>query len=260
MKTTFLSLFSFIFLLSSCSPSDDNSSTDAVTDYFPLESSNYWVYDITGTDNLLGRDSLYVANDTVINAKTYKKFKTAILPIGFYSNSLNNNGLRKEGNKLLLSGGAGFAFADALPVALTLDDFIVFQEDATANQQLSSVSGTINQDFQGFPLKIDYILKSTAVATLPTFISPDQTVYEDVKTVRTTLTLTISTEFLPGIFIPVLATQDVVNSLIYFAPNIGVVYTNSNVSYELGEIAAQLQIPASFSENSEEILDTYLVE
>lgn len=98
------------------------------------------------------------------------------------------------------------------------------------------------------------------MATLPTFTSPDQTVYEDVKTVKTTLTLTISAEAIPGFFVPVLSTQDVVNSTMYFAPNIGVIYTNSIVSYELGAIAADFGIPQSFSQTSEEILDTYVVD
>ncbi len=267
MKPTVLLIFSFLFVLVSCSPSDNDSPPidEPIVDYFPLVNGNYWVYDVSGSDNLSGRDSLYVANDTVINSKTYKKFKTKILPTGLYSNSLNKNGLRKDGNKLLLSGSAEFAFAEALPVALSLNDFVVFQENASANQQLSSVSGTINQEFEGIPLKIDYILKTTAMASLPTFTSPDQTVYSDVKTVKTTLTLTISAElspeFFPGTYIPVLNTQDVVNSTMYFASSIGVVYTNSTVSYELvGAIAGELGIPESYSQTSQEVLDTYEVD
>ena len=51
---------------------------------------------------------------------------------GFYSNSLNNNGVRVTGNKLLLSGAFSLNNDQNLPFnfTLVLDDFIAFDADA----------------------------------------------------------------------------------------------------------------------------------
>ena len=261
MKTNLLTLFIFFILLSSCSPSDDNNSSTQVNDYYPLTSGNFWIYEVSGTDNLAGRDSLYVANDTVINTIAYKNLKTKAAPFGFFSNSAGGNSVRKNGDKLLLTGTTNFDLGITFPLDLDFVDLVVFKESAASNEQLSSVSGTILQELEGIPLKFDYVLKTTALADMTTFTAPDQMVYNDLKLVKIAVSLTVSAEIFPGTFVPVLATQEVVNATVYFAKDIGVVYTDTVISYELGaEIAGTLGIPQSFNQTSKEVLDIYQVD
>lgn len=266
MKFKLLIALGFISALASCT-SDNNTDTGEPTNYFPLETGNYWTYDVTGA-NLSERDSLYVANDTVINTKTFKKLKTLNLPFGFFSNSLNNNGLRKEGSSVLLTGSAGLNLGDTFPIDLSLNDFIIFKENASNNEQLSSLSGVISQDFEGYPLDLTYTMKSTAMETLPSFTSPDGEVYTDVKKVKTTLNLKITTTLsIPNIPIPLTITimnpQDVVVSIQYYSKNIGMVYTNTTISYQLQDLSqynVTLPIPQSGSQIQDEFLDTYQVD
>ncbi len=260
MKNKLLLLALAFGFLASCSTSDESNPV-AETNFTPINVGNYWVYNVTGSDNLTGRDSLYVSNDTVINTNTYKKFKTLALPVGFYSNSLRGNSVREMDGKLLLTGGAGVNVGDALPIELELTDFVVFDKNATANQQLASVSGTIQQDLQGFPVTINYTLKSIAEADLPTFTAPDGTDYTNVKPVKTILNLTVSSSF-GGFPINILPNQDVLTSMQYYVDGIGMVFANTNITYQLADLSLlgiALPFPSSGTQNQQEVLDNYFV-
>lgn len=267
MKTKLFFIAIAFTILAGCS-SDNSSGSINSGVYLPLAVGNYWTYDVT-TDGIAipNRDSLYIANDTVINTKTYKKFKTLAIPFGFYSNSLRNNGIRKENDAIYMTGNAGLNLGEVLPINLSVTDLIIFKESATLNQELGSVSGVINQDFQGYPLVINYTLKTTALETLPTYTAENNTVYTDVKKVKTTLNLKISTTItVPSIpiplTIPLLNTQDVVASTQYYAKNIGMVYANTVISYELqdfSQFGITLPIPQSGSQTQSELLDGHLV-
>ena len=267
MKTKLFFIVFTIAILTSCS-SDNSSGGTSTADYLPLTDGNYWTYDVsTVGQTTSNRDSLYVANDTVINTKTYKKMKTLNIPFGFYSNSLRNNGVRKENDAIYMTGNAGLNLGAVLPIDLSVSDLMIFKESATANQELGSVSGVINQDFQGYPLVMNYTMKTTALETLPSFTAEDNTVYTDVKKVKITLNLKVSTTVtIPGIPIPLtvalLNPQDVVISTQYYAKNIGMVYTNTVISYELqdfSQFGITLPIPQSGTQTQNESLDTHQV-
>ena len=264
MKTKLFSLLIIVLILSACS--SDNNSSDNLnnTSYFPLNNSNYWVYNYDSTITT-GRDSLYVSNDTIIDTKTYKKVKTLAQPMGFFSNSLNKNSLRMDNGAVLLKGATGFDFGVDVPLTIVLDDFIIFKESATSNTVLSSINGTLNQDVQGTPLTINYVLTSKALESLPSYTAPDGTVYSDVKKVQTTLNLKISTTVtVPNIPIPVslvfLNTQDVLVATHYYSKNIGMFYTHTDIQYQLQDFSqfnVTLPIPSSGSDSQNEVLDIY---
>jgi hypothetical protein len=255
---TLFAAFSFLFSCSSDSNGDDNIPIEI--NYIPLTNGNFWTYNVNTNAQTL-RDSLYISNDTTINAKIYKKFKTKNAPVGFFSNSLNKNGLRKEGTSLLLTGTLALDFGVGVPINLSVTDFVIFNENATNNQQLGIVTGTINQTVQTYPLVIDYILKSIAIETLPTYTSNGQ-VYTDVKRVKTILnakiTTTVSVSGFP-ITATILSPQDVVISNQYYAKNIGMVHTNTLINYQLNSIPGgiTLPIPSTGSQTQDEFLDVY---
>jgi uncharacterized membrane protein len=144
---------------------------------------------------------------------------------------------------------------------------VIFNEAATNNQQLSSVSGTINQNVGNYPLVIDYTLKSIAIESLPTYTSNGR-VYSDVKRVKTILNAKITTTttvVILGVPTPfvvtILSPQDVVVSNQYYSKNIGMVYTNTLINYQLNSLPGgiSLPIPSSGSQSQEEFLDVYNV-
>ena len=263
MKIKFLLIFAILILLFSCnSDSNSESNVPSQTNYFPLTNRNYWKYNIL-TNAITQKDSLYISNDTTINTKIYKKFKTRNMPFGFFSNSLNKNGLRIEESKLLLTGAIAFDFGVGIPINLSVIDFTIFDENAPINQQLGSVSGIINQTVQNYPLVIEYTLKSTSLESLPTFTSNGR-VYNDVKKVKTVLNAKITTTFtVAGISFPVvvniLDAQDVITSYQYYSKNIGVCYTKTIINFNLNSLPVGISIalPTSGNQTQEEFLENH---
>ena len=247
----------------SCSSDDDGSSTPSNTFSIPLNSGNYWTYDVEDTNGMSGRDSLFVGNDTVINSKTYKKMKVRNnMAMGFYSSSLRNNGVRKENNKMYLSGDLSLAAAETLPINLdvTLSDFIIFDANAAANAELSYKSGVIQETFNAIPLTINYTLKSVAKESLASYTS-NGTTYNNVKKMSVVLNLSVSATF-SGIPLPitVLQPQDVVVSTLYIADGVGMVYGNTVTTYNIDTtIADQLGIEPTQTQTQTEVLKTFNV-
>lgn len=260
MRANYFLLLLFSVFLFSCSSDSDDSSSNNVPFNLTLTDGDYWTYDVNG-DAGASRDSLYVANDTVINGKTYKKFKTKDLPTGFYSSSLNNNGVRKDGNKLLLSGTLELGANQGLPsnITISLDDFVIFNPNANQGTTLDSFSGSFQQTVGSYPLTVNYTLKSKSGTNYSSYTSSGD-VYNNVKTTIITLDMSVTT-VLSGFTITVLNNQQVLNSEQFIAENIGVFKTNTVFTYNMdATLASQIGIPASTTQNQDEILDTYLIQ
>lgn len=269
MKTNFIKFLALIAFLGtvSCSSSDDDSNTDPVdqiTDYLPLSVGNYWTYDVT-TEGITNRDSLYSSNDTLISGIAHKKFKTLeALPYGFYSTSLKNNGLRVDGGTVKMSGTASFDYGLGSPIAISISNFIILKESGVANEQLSAVTGTFSQTVEGYPLDFTYTLRTVSDGQVPSFTSPNADVYSNVIKTKVILNLKITTTQTIGGFpvtVTVLSPQDVVTSTQYYAKGIGMVHTNTNITYQLQEFpGVTFPFPSSGSQTQQEFLDTYVAE
>lgn len=88
--------FSFLLLVcfSSCKKEKDEaptpSSPSVATNYFPLTTGSYWIYerfqmDTNGVETVVAIDSSYISGDTIINGDTFSVFVgTYIDPNGVY--------------------------------------------------------------------------------------------------------------------------------------------------------------------------------
>ena len=248
--------------LTSCS-SDDSNSTDSDAIFLPLTTTSSWVYDVSVDTEHIGRDSLYVSGETTLNNKTYQQLKTKEMPMGFYSNALNNNAIRKVGDKLLLSGSTGLALADFFPLDINVNDFVIFKENASVNAQLDVISGTIQQDLSGFPLDITYNLKSTFKESLDSFTVPGLETYSNVKVIKLIVNLKVTTDYIipnvdTPVTVPVLNSQDAIISTQYYAEGVGVIYSKTEVNFEINQAlqnAGDLPLPQNTAYTVEEFLD-----
>lgn len=257
MKKIYFLLVAGIFLVSCSSDdnSDNNGNNNSSETYIPSETGNYWVYDVQSSV-MNGRDSLYVANDTLINNKTYQKLKVKDnLAYGFFSNALNNNGIRHENGKAYLSGSAGLYFSEELPFNVDVNDFVIFDANASNDQQLSKITGSFQQVVEGFTLTFNYTLSAKAKTTISSFTSGSEQ-YSNVKPVEITLNVGINAS-IPNfpISYPLLSAQNVVVSTQYYTQGIGAVKTITDINYSLSQIPGiELPIPQSASEHQEETL------
>lgn len=244
-------------------PNNPNN-TATFTDALPLNNGNYWTYDVVGLTNT--RDSLYIFGDETVGVHTYKKFKNRNnIATGFYCSSLNNNNVRKEAGKLLLTGNLSILQGITLPtgVDLSVTDFIIFKENATNGEILSEKTGTFQQTISNLPITIEYRLRSIGGESFASYTSSNNDVYPNVKSTKIVLNLKItSTQTIAGfpITVNILPQQDVVVSTQYLSKNIGVVYTKTNTNFSLNAtIAAQIGLPVTTTQVQEEFLDTYNV-
>jgi hypothetical protein len=263
MKKAYL-LFILSAFIVSCSDddSDNNTGPTPSVEFFPSASGDYWVYDVPGTLQD-GRDSLYVANDTVIGSNTYKKFKTGNLATGFFTGALSNNGVRYAGGKIMVSGTTSVNFAEEFPLNVGVSDFVIFKYETDNNEILDNETGTIEEVFDNYPVELNYSLTTKAKEDLATYTVNGQQ-YANVKQVETTLELEIVVMFdVGGIQVPftILDEQPVMVSRQYYAENIGVVHVVTDVTYELNNVPGyELPMPQTGSEHQEEILVDYNVE
>lgn len=269
MKKNLLVVSLSLLLFSACSKdSEDKPTAQGTPDptvYLPLSSGNYWTYDVDNDANNpgpLGRDSLYVGNDTVVNNVTYKKMKTLALPTGFFSTSLRNNAVKIDQSKLLINGTFNFDFGLSTPISIALNDFIFFKENAANGEVLSNTSGTISQTIQNIPLTIDYNLSSVGNGFVPIYVLPSGDDFSEVKKMKIILNLKITTQqTISGIpvTVTILPAQDVIVSNQYYAGAAGMIYSNTVLNYQLNNIpGVTLPIPASGTQTQEEFLKTYV--
>lgn len=263
MKNLYLGAAILFVALTSCSSSDDSSSNSSGTAFLPLTASASWVYDVKTDGTQTGRDSLYVSGETSLNGKTYKQLKTKSQPTGFYTNAMNNNNVRIDGDKLRLTGSTGLGAADFLPIDINVSDFVIFKENGSNNAQLDAITGTIDQTVQEIPLKIDYKLSSVFKESLANFTVPGKDSYTNVKVIKLIANLKVSTVYLlpvlnTPITIAILDAQDVIVSTQYYAEGVGMIYSKTELNFEVNDFSdfgLDLPIPQSGSSAVEEFLD-----
>jgi hypothetical protein len=263
MKSKLFILFVIAFAIISCT-SESNSGTSG--NFLPLTTGNSWRYAVSGNTtngNSVTEDSLYIAGDTIINATTYKKFKARNVALGLFSSSLNQNAVREIGSTVVVTGGSTLGLQDIFPLNIDLVNFVLLNSDASSNSALSSVSGTINQTYEGIPITITYTLKSVSDGVSPSFNLPNGTVYNDIVKTKLIVNLSVSsTQTIPGtnipVVIPILNAQDVLVSNQYYAKNIGMIYNKTNINLMLNSaFATQFNLPANTTQEQIEYLTVF---
>ena len=266
MKKTFLLLATLGFVAVSCSDDDSSDTTPSVTTsaYLPMDSGNYWVYDVESSV-MNGHDSLYVANDTVIGGTTYHRLETGALPTGFFPGAMRNNGVRASDGKLLLSGTATVNFTEELPFSIAVDDFVFFNENADTDDILDTETGTIEQEIEGYDVEMDYTLTAKAKEGIAMYTVDGQT-YNNVKPVELRLNVEVVVNYtFGGVPLPVtiIDSQDVVISTQYYAEGVGMVHAVTNFQYDMADNIpdnVEVPLPQSGEESQEEILVNFNVE
>ncbi|GGD24665.1 hypothetical protein [Flavobacterium orientale] len=265
MKKQLILVFAFASLLFSCSSDDTNQDPiDPSVSYLPLTTANSWDYEVNTASQPTLFDDLYVGNDVVISGKTYKQMKNVNMPSGLFCSLMRDNALRQENAKTLFTGTLNFDLGIDIPFDLAVQDLVILDYNAPTNQVLGSLNGVIEETIEGVPFTITYNLKITALENLASYTTPDAVVYNDVKKVQVTLNLQLVTEqTIPGTTITVPVTimnaQDVVTATQHYAKNIGMVYANDVISYNLAidPAVVGLAIPQSGNQVITETLTTY---
>ena len=278
MKNKFI-LLALGLLIMSCSNDDNSNNTAEVTeevivdesgntppdegspDYMQDTNGNFWVYETQSIQGD-GRDSLYIANDTVINNVSHKKYKTGQPATGFYSTMLTGGAVRKSDGKVMVTGNLNLDAGMGMPLNINLENFIIYDENAGANQQLSINNGTVNQEIEGMNVSITYILSSQSKEIIGAYTGVQGKTYNDVKPVEIRLKMQINVNY-SGFVIPILPMQDVLISTQYYSADTGAVHIMSDLQYEFTDMSGfgvELPVPQTGSVQQQEILVNHKIQ
>ena len=269
-----------IALATSCSSDDNINDTsnpgefETNGNYFPSTPNDYWNYNVTNIDNttnetIITQDSLYVVSNS---QSTFMLDANNGIPANGPIIGLLSSGTLTNSNTTLVLDGAlelPAEITDLIDFDIALNNFVLYNTEASINTVLASNTNTITQDFNGYPLTITYQLTSTAL-DFNENLSLNGVSYSDVVSSKLALNLSIATEInVFGFPIPlaILDPQDILVSTNYYAVGIGLVQANSNTSYQinptaintLAEAEITLPIPSSGSAIvNQEIADYYV--
>ncbi|OUR92694.1 hypothetical protein A9Q87_06555 [Flavobacteriales bacterium 34_180_T64] len=273
MKTnTYLLLFLFSILTTSCSSDDsttggnDDPTGEIIEDptmYFPLSVNSFWTYN-NMAEQVPTTDLLSVTGTENLNSLTYTNLDAELPVNAFMTTLLSQNLIRTTDTQLVMNGELAAQLAEGFPeITIPLDDFILYNTNANATDQLDVVSGQVEQLIEGFLVVIDYEIRSVQGINLTNYSVAGQS-FEDVLTSQIIVNLAVATqvEITPNINItvPILTSQDVLDVTNYYAANVGLIYSEVLIDYELEDLSSAgvvLPFPSESTTTATQSIDTF---
>ncbi|MBN2867892.1 MAG: hypothetical protein JXK08_04410 [Flavobacteriaceae bacterium] len=266
--TQSISLLIISLLVFNCSDNNDNTITDNQNqfsgEFLPLSIDNQWNYDVENTNNNTS-ETTNTQDVLKVESETTSGFSLTVndgqIANGTMSGILTTGDLSLTETTLATNGTVGLP-VDILDFEIQLDNALLYDTEATNGEQLSIQSGTFTQDFQGYPITINYSLFSTQLENLENMEVLGVN-YDTVTSANISLELSVSTEVTVLGFtqtISILDTQNVLYVDAFYAKNIGLISATANSGYTLNPstvtILEQLGADLSMLPTSTSIVNT----
>ncbi len=190
---------------------------------------------------------------------------------------LVNGTLTRDDSTLKFSGDLDLPseFSDFSSTTISLQDVLIYDLNASNNSTLSEVTGSFTQDLdiEGniLPLTVIYTLTTKKISNMNS-LTVDGEIFSNVFKGELNISMNVVTSIdLLGLGNPVdydvLATQDVLTIENYFAKDVGLIKSESYITYQLDQgllavldnLQLDLGIPENLTvENTQEI-ESYLI-
>ncbi|WP_370225636.1 hypothetical protein [Mesoflavibacter sp.] len=269
MKLTqsILLLFLSLFLFNCSDDSDDSEINNQIQfsgEFLPLSIDNQWNYDIENTNN--NTNETTNSQDVLkVESENASGFSLSVndngVANGTMSGILTTGDLSLTETTLVSNGTIGLPI-DGFDFNIVLENALLYNTEAPNGEILYTQSGTFAQDFQGYPITINYSLFSTQLENLENMEVLGAN-FDTVTSANISLELSVSTEV--SVFgltqtISLLDTQNVLSVDAFYAKDIGLITANANIGYSLNEntvtILQQLGVDLSMLPTSTSILNT----
>ena len=244
-------LFIALFAMTSCSDDNDSDTsnsgdpdTTASGNYFPSTINDFWNYDVVNTDNVTDEsvestDNIYVASATGTTFNLEANNDT--VANGTMNGLLTTTELSRTDTELTIDGTMELPaeISDLIEFEILLDNVKLYKLNASNGTQLSSSTNTAQQDFNGFPVTITYVITTKALGASDSMSLNGET-YNDVITSSLKVNLKVSTVVtILGSPTPIniLDPQDVLSITNYFAKDIGLVRSEADSDFNVSDIA-----------------------
>ncbi len=250
-KFLFLALLTVVFIGCSSDDSDNPDTEEVVSNHFPLTVGNSWTYNNQtayedGTfDN--SQETISVASSNEAQGVTYYSLTSNLPPLqqGFVTGIITNGELTVADNQLIYNGELSINLSqmgiDAESLTIPLVNVIMFDADAnTGNTLIADLDNSFTQTIpiQGndITFTFDYDLETFQGDFLESYTAGEMN-FDDVFSADVIITIEINAS-LPGtvITIPVLDRQEAIQITNYYANNVGLIYSNTDVHYQFEDI------------------------
>lgn len=246
-------------LLISCGGDDDSSNGTVNLDYLPLAVNNSWDYDVV-TGNVTVNDNLEVTSES---GGTFMLTATPDPANGLMTGFLASGELSQDPGRLLIDGSLGFDFQGLADLSIDVQNAAVYDQNASANQEIFTTSGTFNETINGIDLIIDFTATNIQLANEPSISVPAGT-YTDVLHTQLIVNLNISLDLL--ISVPLLdpENQDVIVVDNYWAEDVGLIKSDTQLEYNLRDLSSlpggiSIPLPQSANILTEQSLASFTV-
>lgn len=244
MKLTksILVLFLSLFLFNCSEDSDDSETNNQIQfsgEFLPLSIDNQWDYDVENTNN--NTNETTNSQDVLkVESENASGFSLSVndngVANGTMSGILTTGDLSLTETTLVSNGTIGLPI-DGFDFNIVLENALLYNTEAPNDEILYTQSGTFTQDFQGYPITINYSLFSTQLENLENMEVLGAN-FDTVTSANISLELSVSTEV--SVFgltqtISLLDTQNVLSVDAFYAKDIGLITANANIGYSLNE-------------------------
>ena len=238
-----------LFILTSCSSDDDgvednnngNENPDTETEieenFFPLTVGNNWDFENILTspnqDDVVSVENLSVSGIVDINGSTGYEMETDN-PSGSgpVTLALSQGTLLKENSSLAYTGVLGLGLNGFPDVNFDVENASIYDTSLSNETEMFSQSGSIEQDFQDFPITINYTL-STVMGDSFNDFEVNGVTYDNVISSQ----LIINVEATTILQIPILESQNAVVITNYFADQVGLIQSETDTNFVFEEIS-----------------------
>lgn len=259
MKKYLLLLLSIVFI--ACSSDDDSSSNGNggqepnPKNYFPLVEGNEWDYANMVSSSEDGNnettEKLSVEEEQQTESGSRFRLSSTSDDINFSITGILSNGIiYKENSKLLLTGGFDLDLEDveAFPdFGIDFEDLVIFDAEANLGSIIFNDERNLTlPEFNNITLSIDVQIQATSLGSMDS-MEVDGTTYEDVIS----SSFVVSIEGTASVVVPpipfpitlnIIEKQDFVSSVNFFANEVGLIQSQTDINLEFADFGDQLPI------------------
>lgn len=253
LQLVFLTII-FVSCSSSESISDDLLAEINSENYFPLENSNHWVYEVDSERSEI--DSLWIEKDTLIEGEIHYQISANSSKTGFITNLLTNSLLHKSKNKLILNG----VITDLISgIEIPVENLVLLDPKNPVGNTMHTSIGTSTTEKEGYIIEVAHTITTKTEALIEDYSLFGEDYSNVIKTSMVVNLSGVVTTTVNGfeVTVSILKPKDVIVSIQYFAPGIGIINNETNVDYQLTNID-QLSIPLEMPTKVSEITSQHI--
>jgi hypothetical protein len=230
---------------------DDNTNDpnieEVAENFFPLVVGNSWDYENTlsspSQQDIVSNETLSVSTTSEVSGDTvYELNSDNPVGSGPVTLALSQGKLNKSNSSLLYTGEFGLGLNNFPEINFTLENTVIFDTSVSSGTELFSQDETIEQEFQGIPLTIDYTLTTIKGDNFDTYETNGVT-YDNVISSQLIVNLEITaniTDPLP-VSVTIVQSQDAVVVTNFFADGVGLIESETDTAIVFEDIT--LPIP-----------------